>query len=760
MRYILIITFVFICTTLTFAQDNLSEFTFDEGFIAEWSPDGQQIAVSTDADLYMVDAMTQEVHHIVSYDNPPLADQPDKDNVRLSRNVENVYWSDDGQFIALTHTATQGGASVIVGYGVWIIDLQSQSILPDNDYYNNGIAEVAFAHDNLTALAYSCNEYSGGRAYSSCVGVIDWAGETNADLVTFGWIEATGNLLAWSRDNALIAIDVQGLVTIYDSKSGEEVLTILADTEDLGDLYWTEDNQYIVTYGERLRMWDVETGDAIFSIPIPQDTILNGVGFVLGDNLQSPTDTSVLVSRGITLYEVNVMTGHITAVYQSDALTPYEHEYDYTANFSPDGASVLVTTDSQLSIEPTIRTPLSPPQQPTITLADQAFAGHLYGELGWTSDGSLYAFNGRNLDIRDTLTKSLDISDGGVVNESALSTDMHYWAVSLWGEGVDRTVVYVFDTKRNTLVCQYNEHMGDITMLEFSPDNQQLVSGSTDTSLRLWDIATCEQVHVFWGQNAPVTDIEFTRDGRYLASTGFEFIHLWDTQTGDLEWRSYAFTEWVQDFEIGKLAFLLDGQYVTARVLKYDFYSDEPIYEDTFATIAGWDMSNPLDQREGRFFLPHVYAILISPDQRYIAETTHRLAVKLNTRIPPLGYGEAISISPYNCYGLFEDYYFPSVDDSADWITFSPDSSLFAFPIHQECYIEVPNTTPEEFDRYTIAIVDTATGEKKQHIFTENESHVLQLLFSPDGRQLVSQREDGTVHIIDVASGEIVMAYP
>ena len=70
--------------------------------------------------------------------------------------------------------------------------------------------------------------------------------------------------------------------------------------------------------------------------------------------------------------------------------------------------------------------------------------------------------------------------------------------------------------------------------LAFSPCGRYLASGSwwagtEKVSIRLWDIATCENIHTFWGHPTDVQDLAFSPDGALLASGSADgTILLWD----------------------------------------------------------------------------------------------------------------------------------------------------------------------------------------------------------------------------------------
>ena len=70
-------------------------------------------------------------------------------------------------------------------------------------------------------------------------------------------------------------------------------------------------------------------------------------------------------------------------------------------------------------------------------------------------------------------------------------------------------------------------HAGPVFSLVFSPNGKTLATGNADGTVRLWNVATHQQITVLRGHAGPIYSVGFTRDGKTLASDSADGIVQW-----------------------------------------------------------------------------------------------------------------------------------------------------------------------------------------------------------------------------------------
>src|SRR5262249_449251 len=88
-------------------------------------------------------------------------------------------------------------------------------------------------------------------------------------------------------------------------------------------------------------------------------------------------------------------------------------------------------------------------------------------------------------------------------------------------------------------------HTDSVFAVAYSPDGHFIASASRDKTVRIWDRASGETVHVMRGHPDWVFSLAYSADGKRLATGGSEgTIKVWDalagveemTLTGHLDW--------------------------------------------------------------------------------------------------------------------------------------------------------------------------------------------------------------------------------
>ena len=315
----------------------------------------------------------------------------------------------------------------------------------------------------------------------------------------------------------------------------------------------------------------------------------------------------------------------------------------------------------------------------------------------------------------------------------------------------DKTV-RLWDTFTNDELAILQKHTGWTNVLAFSPDGKMLASGSTDKTVQLWDPATGAHLATFDSHlatfNEPIRGIAalaFSPDGRTLASGSIDgTIRFWNTTTRTLlPIRLTAHTEWVK-----AISFLEDS----SMLASVDFNG----------VITLWDLKTSqktgLQKIDPRDFL---FTSAFSPDGTKLVSTGAKSATSLN-----IGAGKIITTREPDRLVRLTDVRtgrelttltktVGGINQEEGSITFSPDGKTVAFQGTNKIHVwhtETGNVlTIPLLKQKNGAFLNEATVERQINAQLLNVVSVL--MFSPDGKKLVSGTVSGKVQMWDAETG-------
>jgi len=245
-------------------------------------------------------------------------------------------------------------------------------------------------------------------------------------------------------------------------------------------------------------------------------------------------------------------------------------------------------------------------------------------------------------------------------------------------------------------------HDAPVSCVEFSRDGRQLVTGSQDDTVRVWDIETLRQVHCLREHSSDVVDVSFSPDGTRIASAGRDqTVRIWDAGTGLQLTCLLGHEAWLTTVE-----FSPDGRRIASGS------------EDK--TVRIWD---PLSGRQ-LFCLRHqakILSVAYSPDGRRILSTSDDGALRI--------------WNSENGIQVLSTHHGPYLRCAV----FSPDGREFASATWD-----------------SISLCDSETGEVRR---TLPNRWVECLSYSPDGHRIVAgtycqpSALHATLHIWDIPTG-------
>src|SRR5262249_30790407 len=116
-----------------------------------------------------------------------------------------------------------------------------------------------------------------------------------------------------------------------------------------------------------------------------------------------------------------------------------------------------------------------------------------------------------------------------VITSVAFSPDERQVLSGSW----DNTLK-LWDAASGALLRTFAGHSGWVSSVAFSPDGRLVLSGSWDKTLKLWNVASGAQLRTLKGKSDEVRSVAFSPDGRQVLAGGNKTLKLWDAASGQV----------------------------------------------------------------------------------------------------------------------------------------------------------------------------------------------------------------------------------
>ncbi len=260
-----------------------------------------------------------------------------------------------------------------------------------------------------------------------------------------------------------------------------------------------------------------------------------------------------------------------------------------------------------------------------------------------------------------------------------------------------------------TTLYTYRGHSQPVASVAWSPDGQRIASGSTDSTVQIWDATDGSNVLTYQGHSNTAVSVAWSPDSKHIASGSYDkTVQVWDATDG-----TNIYTYKGHSDNVWSVAWSPDGKRIASG--------------SKDKTVQVWDAADGSHVYTYKGHSDQVYSVIWSPDGKRIASGSQDSTVQV--------WNAADGSNAYTYTGLS--------NDAVNSVAWSPDGKHIASASSDK----------------TVQIWNTTGGNKAYTSYKGHSDIVDSVTWSPDSKHIASGSNDKTVQVWNTTDGHNVYTY-
>jgi WD40 repeat protein len=307
--------------------------------------------------------------------------------------------------------------------------------------------------------------------------------------------------------------------------------------------------------------------------------------------------------------------------------------------------------------------------------------------------------------------------------------------LTLVGGGITWFAIPHSSTLGTTLYV-YRGHSYEVASVAWSPDGKRIASGSSDSTVQVWNATDGSNVFTYQGHSNTVVSLAWSPDGKRIASSSYDkIVQIWDAVDGN-----NAFTYKGHSDGVNSVAWSPDGKRIVSG--------------SADKTVQVWDAVDGSNIFTYKGHSDQVWSVAWSPDGKRIASASWDQTVQVwnaadgSNAFTYQGHSAGIWSVAWSPNGK---HIASGSDDKTVQIWNATNSSHYTYKGHSNTVRSVAWSPDGKHiasasDDKTVQIWD---ANDSSHVFTYNghSNTVVSSAWSPDGKCIASGSWDKTVQV-------------